>query len=294
MIKRIIEVGNAAHLALKNNQLVVRRNGFEPETIPVEDLGVLILDHPAISYTQALLTACSDNNVAVLICNEKHLPNAICLPLTGNSLHTKILNRQIQIAEPVRKRLWQEIIRAKILGQAKVLDKVINEDHLLNIYAEKVKSGDSENMEAQASRIYWPKLFGGNFRRNPDESGINTLLNYGYSIIRAAVARAIVGAGLHPSLGIHHHNQYNNFCLADDLMEPIRPAVDIKVFELLKLSSDELKLTSGNKLIILHILNNSCCIGGTNLPLMSSLHYYSASIKRVLCGEDKKPEIPSI
>ncbi|MBI5893695.1 MAG: type II CRISPR-associated endonuclease Cas1 [Deltaproteobacteria bacterium] len=273
MIKRIIEISNPARLSLKNQQMVVEREGFETTTVPIEDLGVLILDHPAVSHTHGLLTACSENNVAVVICDRKHMPSAVFLPLDGNSLHSKTIAEQIQIKEPTRKRLWQEIIQAKIRGQSKVLHQAVGDGSPLPQFAARVRSGDPENLEAQASRIYWQKLFGPDFRRDPDGSGINILLNYGYAIMRAAVARAIVSTGLHPSLGLHHHNQYNSFCLADDLMEPLRPAVDMKVYELCKTLTGEPELTPDTKRFILEILN-----------------------RKAICGEDKSSgvEIPEL
>lgn len=300
MIKRIIEISSPARLSLKNQQMVVEREGFETTTVPIEDLGILILDHPQTSHTQGLLTACSENNVAVVICDRKHMPSALFLPLDGNSLHSKTISQQIQITEPIRKRLWQSIIKAKIREQAKVLQNTVGDNHPLPSYAERVKSGDPENLESQAARIYWQKLFGENFRRDPDGDGINILLNYGYAIMRAAVARAIVSTGLHPSLGLHHHNQYNSFCLADDLVEPLRPAVDIKVHQLCKRMSNHLefplKLTPDNKRYFLEILSQNFIINGTPLPLMVALHRYTASVKKAICGEDKKlgVEIPEI
>lgn len=294
MIKRIIEVSNPARLSLKNQQMVVEREGFEPATVPVEDMGVLILDHPAISHTQGLITACSENNVSVIFCNGKHLPTTILLPLEGNNLHTKTIAEQVQITEPTRKWLWKAIVQAKISEQAKVLLHASQDNSPLLLYIERVKSGDPENIEAQAARIYWQKLFGQDFRRDKDTQGINSFLNYGYAVIRAAVARAIVGSGLHPSLGLHHHNQYNSLCLADDLVEPLRPAVDIKVYEIHKTQTGEPELTPDNKKVLLKILSQDCSINGQRLPLMVALHHYAASIKRVISGEDKGVEIPEL
>lgn len=293
MIKRIIEISNPARLSLKNQQIVVERDGFETKTVPIEDIGILILDHPQISHTQGLLEACSENNVALIICNRRHLPSAVLLPFEGNSLHTKTIAQQIQMTEPTRKRLWQTIVRAKIREQAKVLHRTTGKN-TLSTYAAKVRSGDPENIEAQASRIYWQRLFGNDFRRNYDAPGINSLLNYGYAVMRAAVARAIVSTGLHPSLGLHHHNQYNSFCLADDLIEPLRPAVDIKVYSLYKNLPNEPELTPDNKRVLLEILSCDCIISSTQLPLMTALHRYAASVRRAICGEDKQVEIPEL
>lgn len=292
MIKRIVEISNQARLSLKNQQMVVDREGFDPATVPIEDMGMLILNHVAISHTQGLLTACFENNVAVLICNAKHIPSAVLLPFEGNSLQSKIMAQQAQITEPVRKRLWQAIIQAKIREQAKALLQSTGEDNPLPAYAKRVKSGDTENLEGQAARIYWQRLFGPHFRRDPKTPGINTLLNYGYAVMRAAVARAIVSTGLHPSMGLHHRNQYNSFCLADDLLEPLRPAVDLKVYNPWGKSSDGLELTPENKRTLLEVLSMDCVINGQRLPVMSALHHYAASVRRVICGEQKSVEIP--
>ncbi|HHT9112553.1 MAG: type II CRISPR-associated endonuclease Cas1 [Planctomycetes bacterium] len=294
MIKRIVEISNPARLFLRNQQMVVDREGFESVSIPVEDMGILILDHPAITHTQGLLTACFKHNVAVLICDEKHLPGGIFFPLEGNSLHSRTIAQQVQITEPIRKRLWQAIVRAKIREQAKVLLHATGDSSPLPAFAARVKSGDPENIEAQAARIYWQRLFGQTFCRDPDVSGINSLLNYGYAVMRAAVARAIVGTGLHPALGLHHHNQYNSFCLADDLVEPLRPVVDLKVFELCKKLTDETVLSLENKRALLEILSADCIVNNQRLPLMTSLHHYAASVRKVICGEHKSVEIPAL
>lgn len=294
MIKRIIEIGNPARLSLKNQQMVIDRDGFELATVPIEDMGVLILDHPQVSHSHGLLSACSENNVAVIICNGKHLPVAVLAPLEGNSLHTKTIARQVQITEPTRKQLWKAIVQAKIRAQAKALDYAAADSHPLHTYASRVKSGDPDNIEAQAARIYWHKLFGKEFRRDYESPGINVLLNYGYAVMRAAVARAIVATGLHPSLGLHHHNQYNSFCLADDLMEPLRPIVDIKIYEILKNCQTIPELTKETKRSLLEILSSACSIDNRQLPFMVSLHYYAASIRKVVCGEEKRVEFPEI
>lgn len=292
MIKRIVEISNPSWLHLRDQQMVIEREGVEVGNVPVEDLGVLILDHPGISHTQGLLTACFENNVVVLVCNSKHLPSAILLPLDGHTLHSKTLRQQISATEPSCKRLWQRVVQAKIREQAKVLRSATGNDEPLRAYAEKVKSGDPENIEAQSARIYWQRLFGPQFRRNPETPGINVLLNYGYAVLRGAVARAVVGAGLHPALGVHHRNQYNSFALADDLMEPLRPMMDIKVYTLCELSSDTPKLTSESKRALLEVLGLESTIGERKFPMMVALHHYAASVRKVLAGEQKEVEVP--
>lgn len=295
MIKRIVEISQRAHLSLRNQQLVIEREEEEPVQVAIEDLGVLILDHYSITHTQQLLSACWQNNVAVILCDGKHLPGAVLLPLDGHSLQSKIVAQQVEVTEPTRKRLWQTIVQAKVREQANVLRSVHGECDPLPAYADKVRSGDPDNIEAQAARIYWRKLFGPSFRRDRDRSGINTLLNYGYAILRAAVARAIVGAGLHPSLGLHHHNQYDSFCLADDLMEPLRPLVDLKVFELDQAANGkEIELDRDTKRTLLETLTWNCLLGEQRLPLMVALHQYAAGVRKVICGEEKFAPIPAL
>jgi CRISPR-associated protein Cas1 len=259
-----------------------------------EDLGVLILDHPAISFTQAALVTCWEAHVVVVICDGKHLPSAILLPMQSHSLHSKILQQQIAVTEPTRKRLWRQIVRAKIDAQANVLKSLTENDAPLLQFARRVRSGDPKNFEAQAARIYWRRLFGEDFRRDQNGDGINTLLNYGYAILRAAVARALSGAGLHPALGLHHRNQYNSFCLADDVMEPMRPLVDIRVHELWKEFGEDLDVTRETKARLLDVMNWPLIYGDSKFPTLIALRYYAASLRRVLAGEDRDLTVPRL
>lgn len=293
MIKRIVEVNSHAHLRLRDNQLVIERSEGETAQVAIEDLGVLILDHHSITHTQQVLCACWQNNVAVVVCDERHLPGALLLPLEGHSTQSRIIANQINVSEPAKKRLWQTIVRAKIRGQARVLESVVGDSAPLIVYADKVKSGDPDNIEAQAARIYWQRLFGGDFRRNHEHGGINALLNYGYAIVRAAIARALVGAGLHPSLGLHHHNQYDALCLADDLVEPLRPLVDLRVYELREHEKEDLELNRETKRGLLDILTRNVSVNGQKLPLMVAMHNYAASVRDALSGETKNIAIPA-
>ena len=234
MIKRTIDVSQASYLHLKNLQLLIDQEGKTVGRIPVEDLGILILEHPAITITQGVILACQKNNVAVVFCDERHLPYSTLLPLSeGNQLHSKVLRQQIKISQPSKKRLWKIIVQEKIRQQALTLKNSGKPHQELLSISSKVKSGDSGNLEAEAARKYWPLLMGKGFVRDFEAEGANALLNYGYSIVRAMIARALVGTGLHPALGLFHHNQYNGLALADDLMEPFRPWVDRIVCKLL-------------------------------------------------------------
>ena len=289
MIKRIVDVSSPAYLHLKHKQLLIDKQGETVGQVPIEDLGVLILEHPAIVLTQALIVSCQQNNVAVVFCDERHLPYSVLLPISdGNNLHTKTIQQQIKLSIPTKKRIWQQVVIHKINGQAQVLKYFDKNAKSLEHLVSQVKSGDSENREAQAAQKYWRLLFGDTFRRDINVTGINSLLNYGYAIIRAMVARAIVASGLHPALGVQHHNQYNGLCLADDLMEPFRPWVDWLVYRLHQ--QNEIKdVNQTNKQCMLELLSDTVLFNQQKMPLMVACHYLLADIKRAF--EDKRAKI---
>jgi len=282
MIKRIIDISEPAYLHLKNQQLLIDKNGETVGSIPIEDLGVLILENPQIVITQMAIIACQKNNVALVFCDNRHLPYSLLLPVSdANTLHNKILRQQIEMTMPTKKRLWQQIVVQKIQQQSKTLERAGKNIQQLHKLAKKVKSGDPENIEAQAAKKYWNLLFGDDFRRNIDEPGINSLLNYGYSIVRAMIARAIVGSGLHPALGIFHKNQYNGLCLADDLMEPFRPWVDWLVFNhVMKNSNEDIEINQQTKTLFLSLPNDSVQYEKNKMPLMIACHYLLADFKK--------------
>lgn len=280
MIKRVIDISEQSYLHVEQQQLCVDRDKVTIARISIEDLGILILQHPAIVITQTVIMACQQNNVAVLFCDEKHLPISVTLPLwEGHSLHTKVLREQMAISEPTRKRLWQQIVRAKIAEQALTIEQAGANVAGLKRLRSKVKSGDPENCEAQAARQYWTLLMGKAFRRDPDEPGVNSLLNYGYTVMRAMVARALVGTGLHPSIGLHHKNQYNGLCLADDVMEPFRPWVDWQIYKMLQ---DEVEpvIEKATKQDILSMLSQEVTFEGRKMPLMVAVHSLVARLKQ--------------
>lgn len=280
MIKRVIDISEPAYLHIQQGQLCVDRNKTTIAQISVEDLGILILEHPAIVITQAVITVCQQNNVAVLFCDQRHLPISITLPLwEGHSLHTKVLREQLAISEPTRKRLWQQVVREKIAEQILTLERTGSGAEVLRRLHSKVKSGDPDNYEAQAARQYWPLLMGKGFRRNPDEEGLNSLLNYGYTVMRAMVARALVGTGLHPAIGLHHKNQYNGLCLADDIMEPFRPWVDWQVYKLQQ-EGVEPQINKETKQYLLGMLSQDVIIGNRKMPLMVAVHSLVARLKQ--------------
>lgn len=228
MTDRVLDLSERpASLSVRNSLLSIRFGQEEPITIPLSDLAVVIVSHPQVSYTHAVLSGLAMAGAMFVTCDEKHLPVSMLLPLVTHSLQTERFAAQASLPLPVRKRLWQQIARAKILSQARLLEQRTDTDGGLAGLASQVRSGDPANLEARAARIYWQKVFGEiEFRRDRELDGLNACLNYGYAVLRAIVARAICGAGMHPSLSLHHHNRYDAFCLADDLMEPFRPVVD--------------------------------------------------------------------
>jgi len=272
--------------------MIIEQEGKQVGTVPVEDLGVLIIDHPQTTHSQGLLRACWQNNVAVIFSDEKHLPGAILTPLSGHTLHSKTISMQVNVKLPLKKRIWQKIIQAKIRSQAEVLKTIKGKNYSLTAYSRRVRTGDPENVEGQAARIYWKKLFGEKFFRNPELPGVNGLLNYGYAIIRAVVARAVVGAGLHPTLGVHHHSQYDPLCLVDDLMEPLRPLADMKVFRIQQRLGEKTDVNKETRAEMLEILAASFVIHDQPLPVFPALNHYAASVRKVMADEQKKIEIP--
>ena len=293
-VKRVVDVSSAAHLSLARGQMSVRRPDGDDALVPVEDIGVLILDNPAITCSQRLLSACAEKGAAVLLCDARHLPAAMLSPTAGHSLHTRILAAQTAASVPAKKRIWREIVREKIRRQAEVYGRATGRDPKeLARMADKVRSGDPDNVESQAARFYWPALFGAQFRRGAEADGINSLLNYGYAILRAATARAVSGAGLHPALGVHHRNQYDPFCLADDLMEPLRPLADWRVWQMVREAGGKApEITPDAKRALLEILYAPCDFSGMKMPLMSAMHHCAAGLRRALTGERKTLTFP--
>jgi CRISPR-associated protein Cas1 len=241
MIKRTLYFGNPSYLSIKNAQLNIRlpeveKNDLLPTefkrdalaTIPVEDIGIVVIDNPQITLTSGLLQALQENNVAVIICDYRHMPQSLLLPIEGNSIQQERYDAQLAASEPLKKQLWQQTVTQKIKNQAAALDSLeLQSDYLIPLHRN-VKSGDTDNCEATAAVYYWQTIFRhvNGFVRHREGPPPNNFLNYGYAILRATMARSIVAAGLLPTLGIFHKNRYNAYCLADDLMEPYRPYVD--------------------------------------------------------------------
>jgi CRISPR-associated protein Cas1 len=292
VIKRTLEISREpAHLSVRDEQLVLKRDGQTVGQVPCEDIGVVLVDHPHTTYTHSALAKLAESDAAVVICGRDHLPAAILLPMADHSQVVWRLDAQLNVSRPLRKQLWRQIIVAKIQAQARNLPIDQPAHRKLLALSREVRSGDPTNIEAQAARVYWANwLWQEEFRRDPDGTGLNGYLNYGYAVLRAAIARAIVAAGLLPSLGLHHRNRSNAFCLADDLIEPLRPLVDDRVRELSRQGHEELNQPA--KAAILEVLADRVRFSEEVGPLMVQLHRYVASLVRCYTGETKDLEIP--
>jgi CRISPR-associated protein Cas1 len=298
MIKHTLEISQRpARVSLRKKQLVIHLDEGE-RTFSCEDIGVLVLQNPAISLTSALLNALLESGAVVVICNERHLPSGLLLPTITHTELVPRLMSQIETGQPARKYAWKAIIQAKIIAQRNEIDP--HAAVALNRLAQTMRSGDPDNHEAQAARIYWPSMFPDHYaagdKRDPkSESLFNSALNYGYAIIRASVARSLVSAGLHPALGVFHHRRNNPFCLADDVMEPLRPLVDRTVKELLADSKEpqDGTLHPEHRRALLELLNTTVTFSQTRGPLMAILPRYISSFYRLLVRESDNFEVPT-
>lgn len=292
MIKHIVEISQQpSRLSLRNNQLVITQGGEEKALIPCEDIGVIVVDQPQTVYTHQLLCHLSSTDAVVVLCDRNHLPTSIVLPLSDHSTLVPRLQLQIAMKTPRRKRLWSEIVREKLNRQAENLPADYPAREKILDLARTVKSGDSTNREAQAAKVYWQNwLWQEEFRRDRNSSGINAMLNYGYAIVRAALARAVVAAGLQPSLGLMHHNRSNAFCLVDDLIEPYRPMVDFQVRELYR--QGYMEVSSETKKELLSVLAIPMALGEETGPAGVMFQRYVTSLVRCMEGSAKSLEIP--
>ena len=295
---------------MRNAQLVlhlpeVESNKTLPEaikreaerTIPIEDIGVVVLDNKRITITSGVMEALLENNCAVITCNQKSMPVGLLLPLCGNATQNERFRSQIDASLPLRKQLWQQTIKQKILNQEYVLrDNTDKETNCMRVWSNDVRSGDPDNLEARAAAYYWKNLFNDcpNFVRDRDGSPPNNLLNYGYAILRAIIARSLVGSGLLPTLGIHHHNRYNAYCLADDIMEPYRPYVDQLVLDIIHNNNEIPEITREIKLQLLSIPTLDVVINGKRSPLMIAAQQTAASLAKCFAGESKRISYPEM
>jgi len=319
LIKKIIEISQArTSLSIKYGQLVIktqlpkesaspasprlrrvsaslRETDITEKSIPCEDIGVLLVDNQATNYTHCVFTELLKCGAAVVLCDNNHLPSGMLLPIEANTIQTERYAKQINAKEPLKKKLWQQIVRAKIRHQAKLVKDNTQIYKALSALLSQVRSGDPSNIEARASKLFWGAYIQGlEFRRDAEGKPPNNLLNYGYMVMRAAVARAICSAGLLPSVGLHHRNKYNAFCLADDLVEPFRGFVEAKAREIIKSGEDYEELTQAIKARLLETLYEEVEISEYKGPLMVGLHRTAASLVRCFCGEQKEIDLPKI
>lgn len=302
MIKRTLFFGNPAYLSTRNEQLVVKQTNPQTQeevvkTVPIEDIGVLVLEDRQITITNGAMDALLQNNCAVITCDEKHMPAGLLLPLEGHTVQSERFRWQIEASLPLKKQLWQQTVQAKIRNQASVLKRMSGaEVRGMMAWANDVKSGDSENLEGRAAAYYWRRLFPEmeNFTRDREGDAPNNLLNYGYAIVRAVVARALVASGLLPTLGIHHHNRYNAYCLADDVMEPYRPYVDELVIQILRSGVNCGVLTTDLKRQLLGLPVKEVSIDGHRSPLMVAVTQTTASLAKCYSGELRKVVYPTM
>ncbi len=292
MLKRTLAFTNPYHLSLKNRQMIIKsKEDFESVTsVPVEDIGFVILENQEISITMPLLNALADNNAAVIVCSDKFMPNAMLMNLDANSTQGESVRAQLSAKEPLKKNIWKQIVEAKIRNQAALLRKLGKDGDSLKPYYRNVKSGDSDNREGVAAKLYWSKLFDEKFMRSRTGPSPNEMLNYGYTVLRAAVARSLIGSGLLPAIGIFHRNRYNSFPLADDVMEPYRPFVDEKVFFLY--ANGENSLNKYSKQEILKILYTDTFFENVTRPLDIGLSITTASLARCYNGLQKRISYP--
>jgi CRISP-associated protein Cas1 len=297
MIKRTLYFGNPAYLKTQNEQLI-----FElPETgetkqAPIEDIGIVILDHRQITITQAVLSKLLANNTAVITCDDTHHPTGLMLNLDGHSLQSQKHQAQLEASAPLKKQLWQQTVAAKIENQAALLALERAEYKPLLSLCKEVKSGDADNCEAQAAAYYWKRIFPDflEFKRERYGPPPNNLLNYGYSILRALVARSLVASGLLPTFGIYHRNQYNSYCLADDIMEPYRPFVDKVVCDIVRMNGKFLEMTPKMKQALLAIPALDVYLEGKKSPLMNAVQRSTASLAKCFEGKSRKLLYPQL
>lgn len=303
MIKKTFFFGNPTYLSLKDKQLVIKKlddldiNG-KPKIVtrPIEDIGVIVLENKQITITLGAIDALIQNNCAIITCDSKCMPNGLMLPLESNNIQSERFREQINASIPLKKQLWQQTIRQKILNQAAILEKYTDTTaKCMRVWANDVKSGDSDNLEGRAAAYYWKNLFKiKDFTRQQEGIPPNNLLNYGYAILRAIIARALVSSGLLPTLGIHHHNKYNAYCLADDIMEPYRPYVDEVVLNIIKEGFDitNLSLEIKSRLLTIPVLD--VVINDKRSPLMIASTQTTASLYKCFSGELRKINYPEM
>ncbi len=293
MLKRTLVFESAWHVSVRNSNYVVKdKISGEERSVPSEDVGFAIFDNPQITFTQTVIQLMAEHNTTAVFCDDKHLPASMLHNFNGNNLTGRVTEKQLEAGEALKKQLWQQTVKAKIRNQAAVLDAVGKEGAALREIAKEVKSGDSDNREGKAAKLYWQTLFP-NFTRDPDGDYPNNFLNYTYTILRAATAKALTGAGLLPVVGIAHHNKYNPFRLADDIMEPFRAYSDAIVYEAVLKFPNEQQITKEIKFKLLDILTVDTQYENVKRPLSVGLAMTAASLAQCFTGEKRKISYPS-
>jgi CRISPR-associated protein Cas1 len=292
MIKRTLFFANPFHLRLSNLQIKAEnKKEGSLHSISIEDVGFIVLEHPQISITQSLISHLLESNVAILFCNQQYMPTGMALPFDGHHVQTQRIREQVNAGVPLKKHLWKLIVQQKIKNQGSLLKKLDQDSQALIYKASQVKSGDTSNEEGKAAAIYWPRLLGKGFIRDRMGEAPNNLLNYGYAILRAATCRAIVGTGLHPSMGLFHKNKYNSFALADDLMEPYRPYLDQHVHQYLTENNTSEDLDANAKTFLLEILKADVIINNKKHPMMIALSHTANSVAEIFAGNRDLKEL---
>lgn len=295
MLKRTLFFGNPYHICTRDLQLhIAEKETGEVKTVPIEDIGFIVFEHPHITFTQSVMQLLAENNTAVIFCDQKFHPSSMLFHLDTHYVQTERFKHQINASEPLKKQLWQQTVKAKINNQAELIEKQGKNGEPLRLKSNRVKSGDTTNEEAKAARIYWGRLFGEDFRRERFGDAPNPALNYGYAILRAATARALAGSGLLSTLGIHHRNKYNSFCLADDIMEPYRPFVDQLVCEMKEDDFNCAELGKNEKAKLLTLLTLDTQFNGQTSPLMVALSKTTASLAKCFEGAVRKIQYPEL
>ena len=297
MIKRTLVFSQAAYLKMNRDQLIVSYPDQESKeiSVPIEDIGLILLEDSRITITHRLIGRLLENKAAIITCDEKHLPTGLILPIVGHTLQSQRFQEQITMSAPLKKQLWQQTVQAKIINQANHLKEWEMESRKLDYWARQVKSGDPTNVEAQAARHYWNSLFFDIidcFERNRDGDPPNNLLNYGYAILRAITARALICSGLFPTIGIFHKNQYNAYCLADDIMEPYRIYVDSVVRQIVELEEPMEELSRELKLRLLNILVRDVSINDQKSPLIVAMTTTTSSLYECIAGQRRRIKYP--
>jgi len=295
MLKKTILLENKASLTTKNLQLVIKSE-IRESAIPIEDIGFLVIDHPEIYLSIPAMNLLIEYNSSVILCGNNHLPNGMFLNLNSHHIQQEIFKSQIDASIPLKKQLWQQTVIEKITNQGILLEKITGEKNSFDFLCSKVLSGDSSNMEGVAASQYWKMFFDSydiKFKRERFGDYPNNFLNYGYAILRAATARALSGSGLLNTLGIHHKSKYNAFALADDIMEPFRPIVDEKVFEIMQ-NYDEQELNTVLKSELLQILTRTVYFKEEKSPLMVALQKTASALQQCYTGDRKKIKYPKL